>query len=56
MKAAGSTFVHFDAVAQKSVYSETELQLQKLIAGNASPQEAGDAIQKLQETENAKSK
>ncbi|RED65599.1 extracellular solute-binding protein [Cohnella lupini] len=54
MKAAGSTFVHFDAIAQKPVYSETELQLQKLIAEKASAQEVGDAIQKVQEVENSK--
>ncbi|WP_027088119.1 extracellular solute-binding protein [Cohnella panacarvi] len=56
MKAAGTTFVHFDAIAQKAVYSETELQLQKLIDGKASGQQVGDAIQKLQEAENAKTK
>lgn len=55
MKAAGSTFVHFDAIAQKAVYSETELQLQKLIGGKASGEEVGKALQKIQETENAKS-
>lgn len=56
MKGAGSTFVHFDAIAQKSVYNETELQVQKLIAGSVTAKEVGDAIQKFQETENAKSK
>jgi raffinose/stachyose/melibiose transport system substrate-binding protein len=56
MKAAGTTFVHFDAVAQKSVYSETELQLQKLISGGTTPQAAGAAIQKLQASENEKGK
>jgi raffinose/stachyose/melibiose transport system substrate-binding protein len=54
MKAAGSTFVHFDAIAQKPVYSETELQLQKLIASKATAQEVGDAIEKIQEKENGK--
>jgi raffinose/stachyose/melibiose transport system substrate-binding protein len=54
MKAAGTTFVHFDAIAQKPVYSETELQLQKLIDKKTSAQEVGDAIEKIQETENAK--
>jgi raffinose/stachyose/melibiose transport system substrate-binding protein len=54
MKAAGTTFVHFDAVTQKTVYSETELQLQKLIAKKATAQEVGDAIEKIQEKENGK--
>jgi raffinose/stachyose/melibiose transport system substrate-binding protein len=54
MKAAGSTFVHFDAIAQKSVYSETELQLQKLIDGKAEAKDVGAAIAKIQATENAK--
>jgi raffinose/stachyose/melibiose transport system substrate-binding protein len=54
MKAAGSTFVHFDAIAQKAVYSETENQLQKLIASKSKPQAIGDAIQKVQDLENAK--
>jgi raffinose/stachyose/melibiose transport system substrate-binding protein len=54
MKAAGSTFVHFDAIAQKAVYSETEAQLQKLIASKVKPQAIGDAIQKIQDAENAK--
>jgi raffinose/stachyose/melibiose transport system substrate-binding protein len=56
MKAAGATFVHFDAVAQKTVYSETELQLQKLIAKKATAQEVGDAIEKIQEKENGSTK
>ncbi|MCD9023129.1 extracellular solute-binding protein [Cohnella sp. NL03-T5] len=54
MKAAGSSFVHFDSVVQKAVNAETENQLQKLIANKATPQEVGDAIQKVQDTENAK--
>jgi len=54
MKAAGATFVHFDAIVQKQVYSETELQLQKLIANKASAQKVGDAIERTQTTENAK--
>jgi raffinose/stachyose/melibiose transport system substrate-binding protein len=54
MKAAGSTFVHFDAITQKTVYSETEAQLQKLIASKSKPQAIGDAIQKVQDLENAK--
>jgi raffinose/stachyose/melibiose transport system substrate-binding protein len=54
MKSAGSTFVHFDAIAQKAVYSETENQLQKLIASKSKPQAIGDAIQKVQDLENAK--
>ena len=55
MKGAGSTFVHFDSVAQKAVYSESELQLQKLIGNKASAEQVGKAMQKIQETENAKS-
>lgn len=54
MKGAGSSFVHFDSVVQKAVNTESEIQLQKLIAGQASPQQVGDALQKVQEAENAK--
>ncbi|WP_373232848.1 extracellular solute-binding protein [Cohnella sp.] len=54
MKNASSSFVHFDSVVQKAVNSESEVQLQKLIGGKATAQEAGDALQKVQEAENAK--
>ncbi len=54
MAGAGSSFVHFDSVVQKAVNAESEIQLQKLIAGKATPQEAGDAIQKVQDAENGK--
>ena len=42
-----------DSVVQSKVYTETETQLQKLIAGKATPQEVADAIQKVQDAENA---
>ncbi|WP_052476092.1 type 2 periplasmic-binding domain-containing protein [Cohnella kolymensis] len=54
MKGAGSSFVHFDSVVQKAVNTESEIQLQKLIASKATPQQVGDALQKVQEAENAK--
>jgi raffinose/stachyose/melibiose transport system substrate-binding protein len=53
LNGAGATFPHFDSVVQSKVYTETETQLQKLIAGNVTPQEAADAIQKVQDAENA---
>jgi raffinose/stachyose/melibiose transport system substrate-binding protein len=54
MKNASSSFVHFDSVVQKAVNSESEVILQKLIGGKATAQAAGDALQKVQEVENAK--
>ncbi|MDG0793109.1 extracellular solute-binding protein [Cohnella ginsengisoli] len=56
LKSAGKTFPHFDSVVQSKVYTETETQLQKLIAGKAKPQQVGDAIQKVQDAENASAK
>ncbi|WP_027091248.1 extracellular solute-binding protein [Cohnella thermotolerans] len=53
LKNAGTTFPHFDSVVQSKVYTETETQLQKLIANKATPQQVGDAIQKVQDAENA---
>nr|WP_202887627.1 extracellular solute-binding protein [Cohnella zeiphila] len=53
LKNAGTTFPHFDSVVQSKVYTETETQLTKLIAGKATPQEVGNAIQKAQDAENA---
>lgn len=53
---ASATFPHFDSVVQSKVYTETETQLQKLIAGKATPQQVGDAIQKVQDAENAAAK
>lgn len=55
LKNASKTFPHFDQIVQSKVYSETETQLQKLIAGKATPQQVGDAIQKVQDAENAAS-
>lgn len=54
MGKAGTSFVHFDSVVQKAVNTESEVQLQKLIAGKATAQEVGDALQKVQDSENAK--
>lgn len=56
LKNASTTFPHFDSVVQSKVYSETETQLQKLIAGQATAQQVGDAIQKVQDAENAAAK
>ncbi|RUS48652.1 extracellular solute-binding protein [Cohnella sp. AR92] len=56
LKNAGASFPHFDSIVQSKVNAETENQLQKLIAGKAKPQEVGDAIQKVQEAENAAAK
>jgi raffinose/stachyose/melibiose transport system substrate-binding protein len=53
LNGAGVTFPHFDSVVQSKVYTETETQLQKLIAGKATPQQVADAIQKVQDEENA---
>lgn len=50
---AGTTFPHFDSVVQSKVYTETETQLQKLIAGKAKPEDVAKAIQKVQDAENA---
>jgi len=55
LKNAGSTFPHFDSVVQSKVYAETETQLTNLIAGRATPQQVGDAIQRVQDAENAAS-
>ncbi|GIQ69941.1 extracellular solute-binding protein [Xylanibacillus composti] len=54
MNAAGEAFSHFDSVVQSDVYSETEQQIQRLIAGRATPQEVGDVLQQAQEAANAK--
>ncbi|BBI34839.1 extracellular solute-binding protein [Cohnella abietis] len=54
MSKASSSFVHYDSVVQKAVNSESEVQLQKLIAGKATAQQVGDALQKVQNTENTK--
>ncbi|MFD0694355.1 extracellular solute-binding protein [Paenibacillus sp. GCM10027628] len=51
---SGGAFSHFDSTIQSDVYKETEAQLQKLIAGKATPQQVADALQKVQEAANAK--
>jgi raffinose/stachyose/melibiose transport system substrate-binding protein len=53
-KKAGSVFSHFDSTVPSDVYKETETQLQKLIAGNVTPQEMAAAIQKVQDAAIAK--
>jgi len=53
MKNAGGAFSHFDSVVQSDVYKESEAQIQKLIAGQASPEEVGEALQKVQDAANA---
>ncbi|THF79988.1 extracellular solute-binding protein [Cohnella fermenti] len=53
LNGATASFPHFDSVVQSKVYTETETQLQKLIAGKATAQEVGTAIQKVQDAENA---
>lgn len=54
MNAAGEAFSHFDSVVQSEVYTESELQIQKLIAGQSSAEDAGAAMQKAQDAANAK--
>jgi raffinose/stachyose/melibiose transport system substrate-binding protein len=54
MKNSGGAFSHFDSTVQSDVYKVSEEQIQLLIAGEASAQEAGDALQKVQDEANAK--
>ncbi len=54
MKNAGGAFSHFDSTVQSDVYKVTEEQIQLLIAGRATAQEVGDALQKVQDAANAK--
>lgn len=53
MGSAGGAFSHFDSVVQSDVYKESEAQIQKLIAGQASPEDVGRAMQSVQEEANA---
>ncbi|MFC5405228.1 extracellular solute-binding protein [Cohnella soli] len=53
MASAKSSYPHFDSAVAKAVNTETETQVQKLFAGKTTPQAAADAIQKVQEKENA---
>lgn len=50
---AGATFPHFDSVVSSKVYAETETQLQNIIGLRTTPQEAAEAIQKVQAEESA---
>ncbi|MFD2613892.1 ABC transporter substrate-binding protein [Paenibacillus gansuensis] len=53
-KAAKGAFSHFDSTVQSDVYKETESELQKLIAGKTTPEKLAEALQKAQDTANAK--
>jgi len=48
MGTAGGAFSHYDSTVQSEVYQESELQIQKLIAGQSTPQAVGEAMQKAQ--------
>lgn len=48
MNASGGTFPHYDATVPSTVYNESELLIQKLIAGETTPHEMGDKLQELQ--------
>lgn len=52
--ASGGAFSHFEISIPSKVYTETEIQLQAIIAGQATAQQAGDAIQKILDAEAAK--
>ncbi|GKU78109.1 extracellular solute-binding protein [Paenibacillus sp. L3-i20] len=52
-KAAGA-FSHFEIIIPSKVYTETEVQIQAIIAGQTTGQKAADAIQKILEAEAGK--
>jgi len=52
--ASGGAFSHYDSTVPSEVYSESESQIHKLIAGKATSQEVADALQKVQETANSR--
>jgi len=54
LAASGGAFSHYDSAVPSEVYTESELQIQKLIAGKATPQEVADTLQKIQEAASKK--
>jgi len=55
MRQAGGAFSHFDSTVSSDVYKESEAQIQKLIAGQATAAQVTEALQKVQQEANAKS-
>ncbi len=55
MRQAGGAFSHFDSTVPSDVYKESEEQIQKLIAGQATAAQVVEALQKAQEKANSKS-
>lgn len=51
---AGGAFSHFDSTVPSDVYKETETEIQKLIAGQTTPEAMGDALQAVQDKANAR--
>lgn len=51
---SGGAFSHFDSTVQSEVYKESEAQIQKLIAGQSTPQQVAEAMQKAQQSANDK--
>ncbi|AGA57755.1 MAG: sugar ABC transporter substrate-binding protein [Thermobacillus sp.] len=55
MRQAGGAFSHFDSTVSSDVYKESEAQIQKLIAGQATAAQVTEALQEVQQEANAKS-
>jgi len=55
MRQTGGAFSHFDSTVSSDVYKESEAQIQKLIAGQATAAQVTEALQKVQQEANAKS-
>ncbi|WP_040951995.1 ABC transporter substrate-binding protein [Gorillibacterium massiliense] len=53
---AGGLFSHYDSTVGSVIYSESEKQIQKLIAGDTTPEKMGEALQKVTDAELAKAK
>lgn len=51
---AGGAFSHFDSTVQSEVYKEAEAQIQKLIAGSATPKQVTDKLEQVQKSANSK--
>lgn len=50
-KKSGGAFSHYETVFSKKVYQETEVQIQSIIAGQVTAEEAAKAIQKVADSE-----
>jgi len=55
MRQTGGAFSHFDSTVSSDVYKESEAQIQKLIAGQATAAQVTEALQEVQQEANAKS-